>query len=447
MLFKLSEATAARRRVYFHLVDATDGITAETGEATGQPQFSINGAGFNNTTNTLVSIGSGGYYVEMDVSELATLGAFMVRYKSANTAEFQDAHQVVGYDPFVAADQALIDFFTSKASLVDDIWDEVLTGATHNVSSSSGRRLRELGAFAMHTGTAQGGSGNSITLAAGASADNDLYAGEVVAIIDGPGAGQARTIVQYNGTSKLAHVQRNWEVDPTASSEYSILAGTTPIRVHDGLAQAGAAGSITLAASASATDAIYVGLKIVIQSGTGEDQSRLISAYNGTSKVASVAPNWTVTPDTTSVYVVYPTGKVKVEAVTDGAIGAAAFASGALDAVWSTATRLLTAGTNIVLAKGVGLTGLNDVSAAQVNAEVVDALNVDTYAEIGQETPAATQTLRKMVAYLYKAFRNRSTQTATQYSLLNDDAVTVDQKATFTDNGTTADRGEMTGGP
>lgn len=38
--------------------------------------------------------------------------------------------------------------------------------------------------------------------------------------------------------------------------------------------------------------------------------------------------------------------------------------------VWAVATRLLTAGTNIVLAKGTGVTGFNDLSAAQVNAEV-----------------------------------------------------------------------------
>jgi hypothetical protein len=42
--------------------------------------------------------------------------------------------------------------------------------------------------------------------------------------------------------------------------------------------------------------------------------------------------------------------------------------------VWATATRLLTAGTNIVLAKGVGVTGFNDLSAAQVNTEADTAL-------------------------------------------------------------------------
>jgi hypothetical protein len=42
--------------------------------------------------------------------------------------------------------------------------------------------------------------------------------------------------------------------------------------------------------------------------------------------------------------------------------------------VWSHATRVLTAGTNIALAKGTGVTGFNDLSAAQVNAEVDTAL-------------------------------------------------------------------------
>lgn len=74
--------------------------------------------------------------------------------------------------------------------------------------------------------------------------------------------------------------------------------------------------------------------------------------------------------------------KIAADAITsskiaDGALTAAKFASGAFDAVWSVATRLLTAGTNIVLAKGTGVTGFNDLSAAQVNAEADAA--IETY--------------------------------------------------------------------
>lgn len=68
-----------------------------------------------------------------------------------------------------------------------------------------------------------------------------------------------------------------------------------------------------------------------------------------------------------------------IGAVASGVIAAASFASGALDAVWSTTTRLLTAGTNIALAKGVGVTGFNDLSAADVRTAVgLASANLDT---------------------------------------------------------------------
>lgn len=101
-LYKQSESTAARRRVYLHLVDATDGITPETGEAGGQPQISTNGGAFGNTSATLTAIGNGLYYVELTAGELGTLGFIVVRFKSANTAEFQTLGQVVAYDPYQA---------------------------------------------------------------------------------------------------------------------------------------------------------------------------------------------------------------------------------------------------------------------------------------------------------------------------------------------------------
>ena len=96
MIFVQSEATAARRRFPVFLVDATDGITAETGEAGGQSQISKNGGAFANTTATLTAIGNGAYYVELTATELDTAGDIIVRYKSANTAEFDAPGDVLG---------------------------------------------------------------------------------------------------------------------------------------------------------------------------------------------------------------------------------------------------------------------------------------------------------------------------------------------------------------
>lgn len=67
-------------------------------------------------------------------------------------------------------------------------------------------------------------------------------------------------------------------------------------------AQSGASTSITLDAGASATTDYYKDLYIKIVSGTGSTQVKKVTAYNGTTKVATVESAWSVTPDNTSVY-------------------------------------------------------------------------------------------------------------------------------------------------
>lgn len=102
LLVLANEATAAQRRVYFHLVDATDGLTAETGEAAGQPQVSSDGGAWTNTgIGTLNAIGNGRYYADLTQTLVATAGTLIeTRYKSANTAECPgDSVQVVAFDP------------------------------------------------------------------------------------------------------------------------------------------------------------------------------------------------------------------------------------------------------------------------------------------------------------------------------------------------------------
>lgn len=88
-----------------------------------------------------------------------------------------------------------------------------------------------------------------------------------------------------------------------------------------------------------------------------------------------------------------------------------------------------------------------DVAATGEAGLDFDNIHDSGVAQPGQETPAATQTWAKMLAYLYKAWRNKTTQTATAYNLFNDDASTVDQKATTADDLTTFTRGEVATGP
>lgn len=158
-------------------------------------------------------------------------------------------------------------------------------------------------------------------------------------------------------------------------------------------------------------------------------------------------------------------GLINAAAIADGAIDAATFAAGAINAAAIAADAITDAkvAADVTIASVTGAVGsvtgnvggnvtgsvgsLATQAKADVNAEVVDALNVDTYAEPGQEAPPATTTLVKKIGYAYKFLRNRVTQDATTLKVYGDDATTVHQKATVSDNGTTYDRGEIATGP
>ncbi len=126
----------------------------------------------------------------------------------------------------------------------------------------------------------------------------------------------------------------------------------------------------------------------------------------------------------------FAAGAIDATAIANGAIDAATFAAGAIDAA--------AIATNAIDADALAADAL-----AEINAEVVDALNVDTYAEPGQGNPAATAAITTKLGFLYKAWRNHHTQTATEYALFADDTTTKDQEAVVSDDGVTFDRGEV----
>ena len=113
-------------------------------------------------------------------------------------------------------------------------------------------------------------------------------------------------------------------------------------------------------------------------------------------------------------------------------------------------TTNITAGTITTVTNLTNAPTAGDLTATMktsVNTEVLDVLNTDTFAEPGQGTPAATATLAAKINYLYKAWRNKKTQTSTTLNLFADDTTTVDQKATVSDDGTTTTVGEIATGP
>jgi len=97
--------------------------------------------------------------------------------------------------------------------------------------------------------------------------------------------------------------------------------------ITTGVAQAGAANTITLAASAPAIS--LVNKRIVITAGTGAFQSGLITAYNTGTRVATVMDsstggNWTTQPASGSTYVIHD---ASVGALVDNILTAAKVAA------------------------------------------------------------------------------------------------------------------------
>jgi hypothetical protein len=78
--------------------------------------------------------------------------------------------------------------------------------------------------------------------------------------------------------------------------------------------------------------------------------------------------------------------------------------------------------------------------------DAIKALLDDARAEPGQGAPPVNPDAMTKLDYLYKAFRNKLTQTSTTLSIFADDGSTVDHKSTVSDDGTTYTRGEMATG-
>lgn len=101
-------------------------------------------------------------------------------------------------------------------------------------------------------------------------------------------------------------------INPTATLTPSVVSGNVTLTAsaasfnpgRSSTAQAGGANTITLDASASSTNNIYNGATITITSGAGSGQSRVISAYDGTTKIATVSSNWSTPPTATSVFTI-----------------------------------------------------------------------------------------------------------------------------------------------
>jgi hypothetical protein len=218
-----------------------------------------------------------------------------------------------------------------------------------------------------------------------------------------------------SSTANIVLFPARWSNDPI------------PGVVRSGVAQAGAASTITLDASASATDNTYNRNQVAIIAGTGIGQGgRIITGYVGSTKVATVTPSWTTNPDSTSVFALIPAG-VDVETWLATAVTAASAGVPDVNAknLGGTSQTGRDIGASVLLSAGSGA-GQLDFTSGVVKANLAQILGTALTETAGQ------------IAAAFKKFFNIATPAATMDHLVLVDTVTTATTATNLTNAPTA---------
>lgn len=177
------------RDVMVLLVLSSDHVTGATAQ-TLTITASKNGAAFAGIAPTVTERGNGWYAISLTAGHTDTLGDLALHITSADA------------DPL---------------DVLFDVKEHLLAAAD----------------FVVRSGTAVGGAVGYIQLDAGASATDDYYNGQVVVIVDGTGAGQARLVRDYTGATQRAFVDGNWITAPDNTSVFRLLAAAAPLVMPD----------------------------------------------------------------------------------------------------------------------------------------------------------------------------------------------------------------------
>ena len=183
----------------------------------------------------------------------------------------------------------------------------------------------------------------------------------------------------------------------------------------------------------SAVDDFYNDKILVFIGGALTGQARIISDYNGTTKAITFDEATTSAPANGDGFIIlgihsHTLTQIKQEVRSE------------MDSN-STQLAAIVADTNELQGDWVNGGRLDLI------LDSVLSLLDDARSEPGQGAPPVNPDAMTKLDYLYKAWRNKKTQTATTFSLFDDAGTTVDHKATVSDDGTTATIGEVATGP
>jgi hypothetical protein len=356
---------------------------------------------------------------------------------------------------------------TLNAASIDLIWDEVGTGATHNVVDSFGRRIRDLQEFGVYEkgavwiDTVNGAAGTT-------TFENGTAFNPVLTLADALTLAAAVNLVRFEiapgSTITFAEVHTNelWEGDGwTLELGGQNIAGTTIRNASVSGISTGVPNALRDCFVSTATfaggDFISCALAGTITL-SGAIEYHFFNSHHANSATIDFGVavlNTTVhmheyvgalivdnmgQAGTDILHFDSPGGKLTLNA---SCIGGTANLNGTFDLVDNSSGMTINNDGDIVSL----VESLNNISATDVNTQVLDVLNVDMFALPGQLAPPLTPTLVECATWIYKLMRNRTDQTATLFQVYADDEATVDAKATISDDTVTAIKQELVSGP
>jgi hypothetical protein len=209
--------------------------------------------------------------------------------------DFADA----GYDPATNTVAAELD-----SASIDAIWNELLTGATHNIASSAGRRLRQLADTVVLVDGVCDAASNAGTDSTGTIT---LEVGTTTACIGQAirCENQVRFIAAYDAGTRVAQLDRPWCVVPDAGDEYVIFNVRNPLVGLASLALAGSTAAVVNDIN-TVTDKIDTGLVLdgavyqftenMLELGPSGGGGSVVNVLPATGIVANRTPGATLTP-------------------------------------------------------------------------------------------------------------------------------------------------------
>lgn len=144
-----------------------------------------------------------------------------------------DASFKTGYSLAATGLDAIVSTATGMVEIAKAVWDRVLSGATHNIPASAGRRVRQLGVppFSYDDTITGTPTSTTVELQATASATPDFYSPGLIALTGSYGT-QFSRIESYNGTTKIITVATPFAVTPSSGDTAQIIPWAS-VRVSD----------------------------------------------------------------------------------------------------------------------------------------------------------------------------------------------------------------------